>query len=187
MLLSNYAQSNLLCNLSFNGKTSRSNEFACRADLVLEEGDIADAQGRRMPPVSVIRQAIVLANDSKLTLLIGGLHELALLDLAMQRYAKDFDPKIHLMFWIENIGKPMIVELQGFKVVLLPIGDTAVWSETIEELHLEKDDFKGQSPEDKLITLLNALSDYRPKYPLVSYADAQAAIVEIKGERRGAI
>lgn len=186
-LLSNYTQANLLCNLSFNTKTSRVNEFACRADLVLEEGEIADAQGRRKPPISVIRQAIVLANDSKLTLLIGGLHDLALLNLAMERYAKDFATDINLLFFVENIAAGMQIELQGFKVTVLPIGETAVWSETLDELRLEKDDFKGQSPEDKLITLKNAMLDYKPKYPLVSYTDALTKTVEIKGERRGAV
>ncbi|MFT3931153.1 MAG: hypothetical protein QM709_12745 [Spongiibacteraceae bacterium] len=187
MLLSNYTQANLLCNLSFNTKTSRVNEFACRADLVLEEGEIADAQGRRKPPISVIRQAIVLANDSKLTLLIGGLHDLALLNLAMERYAKDFATDIDLLFFVENIAAGMQIELQGFKVTVLPIGETAVWSETLDELRLEKDDFKGQSPEDKLITLKNAMHDYKPKYPLVAYTDALTKTVEIKGERRGAV
>ena len=187
MLLSTYEQANLLCNLSFNGKTSRANEFACRADLVLEEGEIADDQGRRLPPVSVIRQAIVLANDSKITLLIGGLHELALLDLVLERYTKDFADGVKLMFFVENIGKPIQLALDGLTIILLPIADTAVWSETLDELRLEKDDFKGQSPEDKLITILDAMGDYKPKYPVVTYADAQASIVEIKGERRGAV
>ena len=187
MLLTDYEKANLLCNLSFNNKTSRANEFACRADLVLEEGEIADALGRRKPPVSVIRQAIVLASDSKITMLIGGLHELSLLEKVMERYAKDFDAKAQLLFFAENIAKPMQVEIQGCKPIVLPIGETAVWSETIEELRLEKDDFKGQSPEDKLVTLQGALSDYNPKYPLVSYADALTQTVEIKGERRGPV
>ena len=187
MLLSDYARANLLCNISFNSKTSRPGEFAYRGDLVLEEGEIADDQGRRLPPVTVIRQAIVLANASKITLLIGGLHELALLDQVMERYAKDFDEKIHLMFFAENIGKPIQTESHGYKIVLLPIADTAIWSEAISELRLEKDDFKGQSPEDKLITLQNSLFDYHPKYPVVTYPEALDATVEIKGERRGAV
>lgn len=187
MLLSDYAQAGLLCNVSFNGKTSRPGEYAYRGDLVLEEGEIADDQGRRLPPVTVVRQAIVLATDSKIKFLIGGLHELALLDDVMARYAKDFEEKIPLLFFAENIGKPIQTELQGHKIVLLPIEDTAVWSETIDELRLEKDDFKGQSPEDKLITLQSALFDYKPKYPLVTYAEALASTVVIKGERRGAV
>lgn len=187
-LLSNYKDAGLLCNVSIHGKTSRAGEFAYRGDLVLEEGEIADAQGRRMPPVSVVRQGIVLANETKITLLVGGLHELASLDRVFERYSKDFDAGIHLVFFVENIGKPMLTELQGFKLVLLPIADTAVWNETIEELRLEKDDFKGQSAEDKVITLQKAFAtDYKPKYEAVTWQDALGMTIEVKREGRGPV
>ena len=187
-LLSSYKDAGLLCNVSIHGKTSRAGEFAYRGDLVLEEGEIADAQGRRMPPISVVRQGIVLANETKLTLLVGGLHELAQLDKVFERYSKDFDAGIHLVFFVENIGKPMLSELQGFKLVLLPIADTAVWNETIEELRLEKDDFKGQSAEDKVITLQKAFAtDYKPKYETVTWQDALGMTIEVKREGRGPV
>jgi hypothetical protein len=187
MLLSNYANANLLCNISFNSKTSRANEYVYRGDLVLEEGEIADAQGRRKPPVSVIRQAIVLASDSKISVLIGAVHELALLDLAMERYAKDFDDTVKLVFFVENINRPLKTTLQKFPAVLLPIVDTAVWSEIIEEVHLEKDDFKGQSVEDKIVTLKGALDDYNPKYESVDFATAKTRTVQVKHAGRGAV
>ena len=187
MLLSDYAQANLLCNISFNSKTSRPGEFAYRGDMVLEEGEIADDQGRRLPPVTVIRQAIVLANESKITLFVGGVADIALLTLAMERYAKDFDSGIQPIFFVENIGKPIKTKLQQFDAVLLPISDTAVWSEVIEELHLEKDDFKGQSAEDKLITLNGAILDYHPKYESVDFATALTRTVQVKHQGRGAV
>jgi hypothetical protein len=186
-LLSTYNDAGLLCNVSFNGKTSNANQYAYRGDLVLEEGEIADAQGRRMPPTTVVRQAIVLASDAKITLLIGALHELALLDLVMARYLKDFDTNTHLLFFVENIGKPLKIDLSGFNAVVLPITDTSVWNETIDELRLEKDDFKGQSSEDKVVTLLHALSDYKPKYPAMTYQDALGLTIEVKREGRGAV
>lgn len=187
MLLSNYAQAGLLCNVSFNSKTSRPGEYAYRGDMVLEEGDIADDQGRRMPPISVIRQAIVLANDSKITMLIGAVTDIAVLTLALDRYAKDFDQNIQLVFFVENIGKPLKTTLQQCKAVLLPISDTAVWSEAIEELHLEKGDFKGQSAEDKLITLKGAMTDYNPKYESVDFATALTRTVEVRHQARGPV
>lgn len=187
MLLSDYAQANLLCNMSFNSKTSRPGEFAYRGDMVLEEGEIADDKGRRLPPVTVIRQAIVLANESKITMLVGGVADIALLPLAMERYAKDFDAGIQLIFFVENIGKPLQTKLEQFNVVLLPISETAVWSEIIEELHLEKDDFKGQSAEDKLITLKGAMLDYHPKYESVDSATALTRTIEVKHQARGPV
>jgi hypothetical protein len=38
------------------------------------------------------------------------------------------------MLQVENIGKPMQTVYQGFRLVLLPIEDTAVWNEMVEEL-----------------------------------------------------
>lgn len=187
MLLSDYAQANLLCNVSFNSKTSRPGEFAYRGDLVLEEGEIADDQGRRLPPVTVIRQAIMLATDSKITMLVGGVADIALLPLAAERYAKDFDASIQLIFFVENIGKPLLTKLEQFNVVLLPISETAVWSEVIEELRLEKDDFKGQSAEDKLISLKGAVLDYHPKYESVDFTTALTRTVQVKHQGRGAV
>lgn len=187
MLLADYNTAGLLCNISINGKAS-SGEFAYRGDLVLEEGDIADAQGRRMPPLSVVRQAIVLANPTHLTLLIGGVHELALIDLVFARYSKDFDAGIKLVFFVDNIGKPLLTQINGFTLTLLPIADTAVWSELIEELRLEKDDFKGQSAEDKLTTLQKAMvADYRPKYESVTWLDALGMTIAVKREGRGPV
>ena len=188
MLLSNYTQGGLLCNVSFNGKTSNPGVFAYRGDLVLEEGEIADAQGRRKPPVSVVRQAIVLASEDKLSLLVGAVHKLSQIEQVFERYVADFDTGIQLIFFVENIAKPLQTECNGYKMVLLPIEDTAVWNETVDELRLEKEDFKGQSSEDKLLTLQKAIaSDYKPKYELVTWQDALGMTVEIKREGRGAV
>jgi len=52
-LLKKYEQQSLLCNVSICAATTQAGVDAFRGDLVLEEGDIADASGRRMPPRSV--------------------------------------------------------------------------------------------------------------------------------------
>lgn len=188
MLLDTYKQANLLSNISVQGATSRAGECAYRGDLVLVEGEIADTQGRRKPPVSVIRQAIALAAGDKLSLLVGALHELSLLDLVFERYEKDFGAEIKLLFFIENIGKPLRTEMHGRPTVLLPIEDTAVWNETVDELRLEKEDFKGQSSEDKVVTLLNAFNkDYTPKYEQMTWQDALGMTIAVKREGRGAV
>ncbi|MCF0017218.1 hypothetical protein LZ639_17975 [Pseudomonas stutzeri] len=49
MLLKTYETQNLLCNVSVNGATTTPDTYAFRGDLVLEEGEIADASGRRPP------------------------------------------------------------------------------------------------------------------------------------------
>ena len=67
MLLKKYEELCLLCNLSVNGATTQPGVYAYRGDLVLEEGEIADDQGRRLPPTAVIKQATVLVKDDKIS------------------------------------------------------------------------------------------------------------------------
>jgi hypothetical protein len=67
-------------------------------------------------------------------------------------------------------------------------GEGTVWNDFNEELALEKTDFKGQSAQDKVVTVYKTVkTDYKPKYPEVSWDEAQALTVEVKKELRGAV
>ena len=188
MLLNTYEARNLLCNLSFNGATSQADTFAFRGDLVLEEGDIADASGRRMPPKSVVKQAVLLARNDKLVMVAGILIELSLLPLFIQSYRDDLDPQVRVLFYVENLGKALQVEFAGLSVILLPHPDGgAVWNTLMDDLRLDKDDFKGQSAEDKVITVHQALLDYRPKFDSFDYERALDFTVAPRRAARGPV
>lgn len=187
MLLSAYEKNGLFCNVSVNGATSDSSLFAYRGDMVIEEGDIADAQGRRHPPKAVIKQAVVLATDEKVKMLVGALRAAeSLPDMAL-RYAADFATDIKLLFFVENIKEALEVTVDGFKYVLVPYEDGAVWTMLQDELRLEKEDFKGQSAEDKVITMLEGFGDYKPKAKAVTMDEAISMTVEITKEARGPV
>ena len=56
-----------------------------------------------------------------------------------------------------------------------------------EDLRLDKEDFKGQSAEDKVLTVYAALRDYRPKLETLSYEAALGCTVAHRREARGPI
>lgn len=189
MLLNTYESQNLLCNLSVKGATTQAGVEAYRGDLVLEEGDIADDAGRRKPPKSVIKQAAILAKNGKLEMVTGALSDLALVATFVEKYKHDLAPDVRTLFYVENIGKTLTIDVDGIVNLLQPHEEGgAVWSLLMEDLRLDKEDFKGQTPEDKVITIYDALVDYKPKSESPSLKDALATcVVESRRETRGPV
>lgn len=187
MLLKNYEEQSLLCNISINGATSKPDTYTFRGDLVLEPGDIADTLGRRMPPKSVIKQAILLVKDDKLAMVAGAILDLAFLPLFVEHYRGDLASGAPVLLYVENLSKSLYVELDGVTFLLQAHDGGAVWNTLGEDLKLDKEDFKGQSAEDKVITVYNALLDFKPKLETLSFADALGFTVVHRREARGPI
>lgn len=190
MLLNRYDERALLTNINIREATTIPSLDAYRGDLVLEEGEVADAMGRRKPPLSVIKQAALLAGEDKITFISGFLEKLEYLPLFYEKYADDLAADLSVVFYVENIPKPIQVEYRGVRHVLMPMieGEGTVWNELNEELALQKSDFKGQSAADKVVTVGNTVKgDYHPKYPEVSWEEALSAVVAVKKELRGAV
>lgn len=86
MLLNTYEQNGRLFNMNFIEEAG-AGLAGYRGELVLVEGEVADAAGRRKPPVAVIEQTVMLAGSDKIQMMSGLVHELAELEhfsLAMQ-------------------------------------------------------------------------------------------------------
>lgn len=187
MLLDKYNQADLLFNSNFTEKASEEGVVAYRGELVLVEGGIADEKGHAKPPLALIRHAVLLSSNDKLAFVVGCIDELSLLQTFIEKYQADFADDMQALFFVVNITSPMQVELNGINYVLIPLTAGVAWNELLEELALEKSDFKGQSPADKIITAWNAFKDYAPKYEKVSYDDAMAKTADIKREALGAV
>lgn len=187
MILETYAQNALLCNVSVNGETSSSGLYAFRGDMVVEEGEIADAQGRRHPPKSVVKQAVVLCNAEKITAVAGAVDDLGYLPGFIAKYNADFADGIIMLFYVANVNRPMTVAIEGYQAVIIPHDDGAVWTMLMDDLRMEKSDFKGQSAEDKVITIVDGLKEFNPKYEEKSFNDALSFTVEVKKEARGPV
>ena len=186
MSLQKFKESGLLFNSNFLEKTSEENLFGYRGELVLIEGEIGDSKGHAKPPVEVMRGAVLLAND-KLKLIIGAIDKLESITLVIEKYKSYFSDDMIAVLFVVNITEPMQVEVEGINFVLIPLIQGVPWNEIIDELALEKSDFKGQTPANKIVTLLKELKSYSPKYPTVSLDEALASTADIVRESYGAV
>jgi hypothetical protein len=171
MLLDTYASQALLFNSNFMEPAGPGLQ-AYRGDLVLIEGEIADAMGRRKPPLALMVGAALLGDAEKLKFVTGSLDTVAHLPALIGKYANDFAADVIVMLFVVDIAKPMLVEDGGARYVLLPLDDGLAWNQLVDELRLEKSDFKGQTGGEKVATLYQACQDYAVKFPSIAMAEA---------------
>jgi len=186
MLLDTYEAQGLLYNSNFKDNAGPGQQ-AYRGDLVLIEGEVADSQGRRKPPLATLVGAVILADDAHLKFVAGSLDDIAHLTPLVDKYGAHFAPGMGALLYVVNIDMPMQVETAGIRFVLLPLADGLVWNELVDELRLEKSDFKGQSSGEKVFTLYKAYQDYRPKCESVSLDVALGRATQARRAIHGAV
>ncbi|MCG7866641.1 MAG: hypothetical protein JAY74_09745 [Candidatus Thiodiazotropha taylori] len=186
MPLQQFKEEGLLFNTNFLDQTSTSGLYAYRGELVLVEGEIADEKGHTKPPVEVMRGAVLLG-DEKLKLLVGAIDDIASINTLIDKYKDLFSPEMKALLYVVNIESPAQVEIEDVTFVLIPLVQGVPWNEVLDELALEKSDFKGQSSADKLVTLLDELKTYKPKYPVTPLTDVVAGATDVKREGWGAV
>lgn len=186
MLLAKYQESGLLFYSNFLEQTPQAGLFGYRGDLVLTPGDVGDDKGRTLPPKEIVREVVILADD-KLKMVIGGLDKIASLPNFVAKYKADFAPEMKAIFYVVNIKNAAQVKLEGVNFVLIPLVQGVPWNETMEELALEKSDFKGQEPAEKVLTMYNEMLNYAPKYPHTTLEDVLAATTNAVREIHGAV
>lgn len=186
MLLDTFETQGLLYNSNFKEAAGPGLQ-AYRGDLVLIEGEVADALGRRKPPVATMVGAVLLADEAHLKFISGSLDEIAHLPVLVEKYGASFTAGMTALLYVVNIDKPMVVTLAGVRFTLLPLADGLAWNELMDELRLEKSDFKGQSSGQKVNTVHQAGKDYQPKYPEATLEQALAAANGAKRAIHGAV
>ncbi|WP_153111212.1 hypothetical protein [Propionivibrio limicola] len=185
MLLDRYEP--LFFNANFKEQGSAAGVFAYRGELILQEGEVADAQGRRKPPVSLLRQAIALASGEQLQLLAGSLDQLQDFQVLLEKCGADIQPGAIVVLFVVNIPKAFVSTVNGVSVAFYPLVQGLVWSELCEMAALEKADFKGQGATDKVVTLFEGLKNYKYKLPEMSLDEAMKTTNDAKRETHGAI
>lgn len=186
MLLDTYETQGLLFNSNFKDNAG-ANLQAYRGDLVLIEGEIADAMGRRKPPLATMIGAVLLSDAEKLKFVSGSLDEVAQMTAFIDKYQSDFAPGMGALLFVVNLAKPLQVEMAGVNFILLPLADGLAWNELVDELRLEKGDFKGQSSGEKVHTLYKAFQDYRPRGETTTFEQALTCITDAKRAIYGAV
>ncbi len=186
MPIQSYEEANLLFNSNFTEDLGDS-KVAYRGELILIPGEIADAQGRCKPPLSLLLGAVLLQESEKLTMIVGQLNDVAELAELDGRYGTDFAEDMLSMIFVRNIGAPLKVKTANAVFTCLPYSEGIAWNEAIDELALEKSDFKGLSAGTKLVRLKEELADYRFKGDEVSFDQALEKTIEVKMVARGPV
>ncbi len=186
MALDRYEQKGLLFNTNFLEKVG-SDLLGYRGELVIIEGEVADDKGRTKPPVALIRHAILLDKNDKLVFVVGILDKLELLSTFIEKYKLDFADDIRVLLYVVNITEPMQLEMEGINFILIPLTEGVAWNELVDELCMEKSDFKGQSPAEKIVTAYDEFKAYAPKYPSVELDYAMSKTADIKWQTHGAV
>lgn len=187
MLFDQYESQGLLYNVNFKETTSTAGLIAYRGDLILVEGEVADEQGRRKPPVSLIIGAAAIAEGDTLKMLVGSIDDIAQLPQVIERYLPACTAETRLLMYVVNLGKPMLVEVAGLTLPLVPMAEGMVWTTLCDELRLDKDDFKGQSSGNKVLTVYKAMADFKARFPVCSLEEAYASATSAKRAVFGAI
>jgi hypothetical protein len=185
-LLQSYKADSLLFNDNFLQQTSTPDTWAYRGELVLIPGEVADDKGHLKPPVEVMR-GVAMLSDAKMHLILGAIDHLQSLQTFIERYQIDFADDMLAVLFVVDINDAIKVDMGGITFVLIPLVQGVPWNEMIDELGLEKSDFKGQSAADKVVTLYNEIKAYSPGYPLVDFSEALANTTGQKRESWGAV
>ncbi len=170
-----------------NFKEAAGSAVAYRGELVLKEGEVADAQGRRKPPVEVMKQAIVLTEGDSLKLLSGSVDELQYVPALVEKYGPDLQPGSLVVLFVVNIDNAFIAPINGVPAAFIPLVQGMTWNELIDMVALEKGDFKGQSSSEKVVTLFDALKGHKFKYPESTLEVELGKTNSNKRENHGAI
>ena len=185
MILDTYQDNHLFFNTNFYEPTSDGSYEGYRGDLVIVDGGLDD-KGHPNPPEETIKGAVVLAND-KIHMLIASLDRVDLLPVLLERYQADFADDIAIMLFVVNAKEAAKFVIGGVEATIIPLVQGVPWNEAIDELALEKGDFKGQKPADKIATVYAELKSYKSKASVKSLDELLADVTQQKREAWGAV
>ena len=177
----------LFFNANFKEAASAAGLVAYRAELILHEGEVADAQGRRKPPTDVLKQAILLGADDGLKLISGSLDELQQFPLVLEKFGGAFNAGTIAVFFTVNIPNSFVTNINGATVAFIALVQGMVWNELSDLVALDKGDFKGLSAADKVATVHAALKTHKFKLPENTVEEALKTTNNAKRETHGAI
>ncbi len=183
MLLEDIDKQGLTFIMNVLGKTSEPGVSAYRGDLVLVQGAFREGSTTdRKPPELLMKQAAILADDKKFIFVSGLFEELAHVETFLEKYGSLLTPETATLFFVENIAGNMQVVLNGVTFKFVPYREGMVWNETLDLLYIEKADLKGQSAEDKVVTVYEAAKDFKTKAETIPFEEALTKTIVVKKE-----
>jgi hypothetical protein len=186
VILDQYKAHHLLFNSNFCEPTSEPGLSGYRGDLVMIDGGLDD-KGHPNPPQLTLKGAVILA-DEKIHLFIGSLDRIDQLPTLLAKFQGDLAADAKVMLFVVNAKDRAQYDLAGNTITIIPLVQGMCWNEAIDELALEKGDFKGQAPADKLYTLYREMKSYSPRNaPLRTLEELLSAATNVTREAWGAV
>jgi len=138
---------------SFNGELSVGKGY--RGDLIIEAGRVISAD-KQMPPKSVVRQVIAVANGEQFNYFAGELEHLDYFEELFNVYGDYFKDGIYTLFIID-LDKDIKFEYKGTTFYAFVLDESSVWNESLEHADLSKGDLKKLGSAQKIDTLYEAI------------------------------
>ena len=183
MLLEDIDKQGLTFIMNVLGKTSEAGLYAYRGDLVLIQGAFREGSTTdRKPPELLLKQTAIVASEDKFIFVSGLFDELAQVQTFLEKYKPVMTPETLTLFFVENIAENMEVVLDGITFRFIPYREGMIWNETLELLYIEKADLKGQSAEDKVITVYEAAKSFKTKAATIPFEEALTKTIVVKKE-----
>lgn len=187
MLLDTYQEQERFWLKTLFGTTSKPELQAFRGEFVIIEGELKAAAGRRAPPKAMIKQAVLMADADKLQMVAGNFASIDELPEFVARFKGDLAPECTPIFFVDNIAESAQIEIEGTRYVLIQFRDGVVWNELTDLCYLDKQDLKGLSSEDKVLTVYEGLKGYKPNLPTKTLDEVLATKTDVKREAWGAV
>lgn len=186
MLLDTYKAQELMWLITINGKT-KNGLNAFRGDLIVKLGEFNEVANKRNPPEAVIKEAVILADDTSLLMVVGNFSSILELPAFISRFTAELAAECKPIFFIDNLKENVVLDVDGRQYTLISLPAGMIWNELLDLCYLDKHDLKGQSTEDKVVTVYNALKSYKPKFKASTLDEAIANRTSVKREVWGAV
>ncbi|NKN34178.1 hypothetical protein [Marichromatium bheemlicum] len=187
MLLDIYQQQELFWLKTLFGTPSRADLQVFRGEFVVLEGELKTTTGKRSPPKAVLKQAVLVADETRLRMVAGNFASIDELPEFVTRFHTALAADCRPLLFVDNIAESAEVEILGHPYVLIQHSDGVVWNALTERCYLDKQDLKGLSGEDKVIRVFEALADYRPGLPSHDLETLLATKTEVRRATWGAV
>ena len=186
VLLDTYKTQELMWLTTIHAKT-KSGQYAFRGDLIVKLGEFNEVANKRNPPEAVIKEAVILTDDTRLLMVVGNFSDILELPEFISRFTPDLATDCKPLFFIDNLKESVVVTVDRRQYTLIPLPSGMVWNELLDLCYLDKHDLKGQSTEDKVVTVYKALKSYQPKFKAATLDEVIANRTDTKREVWGAV
>ena len=151
---------------SFKGALGVPGRYGYRGALVVTEG--------KTKPLTVLKQAIAVADDEKMLFFAGELESFDDFEAAFERYKSLLSPETLTMFFFGDIAGDAVFDYEGISIHAFSLDESSVWNELVESADLDKKELKHMDAEEKLDTLYDELKGSTLRAAPKSYAEACA-------------